>query len=685
MFRELEKAGKISFIEMRRIEFRRSLSEQPKNLHDSAEVVEMDFEEPAVDRPPAVKSWKRGKDVKVLSKSLRRLHLTKDQCLHNATDSDNFSVKTGVSGQGACSDTNVAVNCTGEEELKNSLEEIERECDEKSVGENDETFEWKDTEGLLEEISKTVGDVKDEAIEVDLSKDLASNSIEVDTMDSRKGPELIVPCLDAAIKTEDDDVENFNDDAISLRHSRSPSICSLVSEDHTADVWGRNWKEDVDEMEATNEKEATNAEEVFSEKDVTNEKVVANVGVTDERDKREACDERETCLERETVKGNVDDSSLIGEEWVEIESICASDNEAEPGNDAKTEFARDVVVDSKIEKDALLGSLPKDENANETVKAWLDGRKKFFRNSKNSHFHEYVVDNMIPKNGRPSLSQSLLSLDSAFSSSSALSLSSISKDQRQISLLSGSFGYGNFDKYNTEYLSKLRAERLATRRRLKPYDVRNSRRVRARPVLDSCKDTRDDCSWRSSSKTVVYMEEEVTRRTYARNSMQSQEKRRRFHSVTDANFYGHGSEGRRRVISESGFRNKDISAGSTCFSGRSVRRRADSFPAGHSHSSLSSVRGCNMKNALRNSSLPKESLYELWQRRRDQYMKTRYGSTMSLTGYTCGLCFKSFETRTRREQHSDELMHWACITCGRFFSSHTALSQHVEQVGHRKD
>lgn len=50
--------------------------------------------------------------------------------------------------------------------------------------------------------------------------------------------------------------------------------------------------------------------------------------------------------------------------------------------------------------------------------------------------------------------------------------------------------------------------------------------------------------------------------------------------------------------------------------------------------------------------------------------------------YTCGVCFKSFKTKVSLNQHSEELLHWACVRCGRFFESHTALGQHKLALNH---
>lgn len=50
--------------------------------------------------------------------------------------------------------------------------------------------------------------------------------------------------------------------------------------------------------------------------------------------------------------------------------------------------------------------------------------------------------------------------------------------------------------------------------------------------------------------------------------------------------------------------------------------------------------------------------------------------------YTCGVCFKSFQSKVSPNQHSEELFHWACVRCGRFFETHTALGQHKLALNH---
>eukprot|EP00794_Sanderia_malayensis_P003631 gene3631-4145_t len=402
------------------------------------------------------------------------------------------------------------------------------------------------------------------------------------------------------------------------------------------------------------------------------------------------------------------------------------------------------------------------EDRNSSVLEWVETRKKFCTlYSKDYNFQEYVAQNISVESPSVTIqpSQSLLSLNSDFTTDSVMSSQSIiSRDQRKIDPLSGYSGYGNFFDYNEQYLSKLREARLALRRKLKPFDVSSSRssvgtRSRRRSSISSC-----DAESISSVRKRVTIEERITRtysesihsyrdcssdyrysrRTSARESSRSYNDVKR-DVKGRSRCYSEGDRSRdrrqrskspirreRRVShpSQSSSRNSlhssrlslrsDRSSGrdgtrrslhGSCSSLRSSRigsRSVDNLTKTSiygSHSSLRSYGGSSF--ALKLSSVPKEKLFEIWQRRRESYLRARYdasrclefpgtrrsskNNSLALTGYTCGLCFKSFETRVRREQHSEELLHYACITCGRFFASHVALGQHVEQAGHRKD
>ncbi|XP_031558443.1 uncharacterized protein LOC116294895 [Actinia tenebrosa] len=82
---------------------------------------------------------------------------------------------------------------------------------------------------------------------------------------------------------------------------------------------------------------------------------------------------------------------------------------------------------------------------------------------------------------------------------------------------------------------------------------------------------------------------------------------------------------------------------------------------------------------------------EFWQKKRYEFLQRVYSlhtgrlrdpGTITNVMFTCGVCYKSFKTRVRLEQHSEELMHYACVRCGRFFTSNTALGQHRIALTH---
>lgn len=82
---------------------------------------------------------------------------------------------------------------------------------------------------------------------------------------------------------------------------------------------------------------------------------------------------------------------------------------------------------------------------------------------------------------------------------------------------------------------------------------------------------------------------------------------------------------------------------------------------------------------------------EFWQKKRYQFLQRVYSlqtgrlkdpGIITNVMFTCGVCYKSFKTRVRLEQHCEELMHYACVRCGRFFTSNTALGQHRIALTH---
>ena len=90
------------------------------------------------------------------------------------------------------------------------------------------------------------------------------------------------------------------------------------------------------------------------------------------------------------------------------------------------------------------------------------------------------------------------------------------------------------------------------------------------------------------------------------------------------------------------------------------------------------------------SGISLSQLYTLWTSRRAEFLQARRSGQLHLMygpeeGYLCGLCFKKFRQVVDLQQHSEELLHYACITCGRFFNTYTALGQHCTALYHTKD
>lgn len=747
VFRQLEKKAKITYIQMRRVENITKTEDLPNKIYDFVHVVDEEIEEPVFHIPSAVKSGKKGKDVRLLSKKLRRFHLNKAAAEKAAISKE----KEDLQRKMICKKFMELIvpkdepNDSKDEVIEKPMLEKETsllEGKEKSRDEisKESVFE-KDTP---QENSKVIVPVEECDVAPELSDDLLPASKQSESMENQ---EEGIRDQESNADQEDEVHVAQEQDVPPMEVSSKPVIETLPVE-----AWVIESKETVVEAKDSalkhKGKESTDIDSNF-EIIVKDEDTPASVDAMDVGPPSEVprC-ERETsvcssvseigCLddggrkELKSVVRKVDEEQPSDEEWIEIESIVDCDPDDNEGHDDVIEChidENDVFKDENNNIDDTTSSSKQDcpDEKKSTVLAWIQGRKKFCnRYAKNAAFQEYVAHNINPKpEKRSSLSQSLISLDSAFSSASAISLSSITRQQRHIDLFSGFYGYGNFDKYNTEYLNKLRAERLASKRKWKPYDVASSmssgRRRRASSMDIDDRDwkgsTRSERSLRSSRRSVTVTEETVTRRTYSEsveyhNSRSLRERSRAYdrsisacesdrsrswfqhdtkRCVTKSRRYPEsddrrGGGARRRFLSHQGERDDP-------------HRRSSTFHGSSSSlgSSKSLVkRGNSFQQMLKRSSMPKESLYKLWQCRREEYMKARYHSSLALTpyractslavtGYTCGLCFKSFPSRIRREQHSEELMHWACVTCGRFFASHTALGQHVEEVGHRKD
>ena len=746
VFRQLEKKGKITYIQMRRVEYITKTADLPNKIYDFVHVVDKEIEEPVFHIPAAVKSGKKGKDVRLLSKKLRRFHLEKAAAEKAAI----IKEKEDSQRRMICNKLMKLIVPKDEpadsksEVIENSV--LDKETDllkGKKKSEDAKSEKLVSEKGALQEDSKIIIPAEECSVVPEASNNLPEANLQEERMEDQKGS---VGDQESSPKQQDEVHVAQGQNAPLEEVSSTPENEILLKE-----AWVVKSKETAvernDPVLKDEEKELINSESTFEiiVKDEDTPGDVMDVGGPEEmpRCARESsvCSSVSEipCLDddwgRKDVTSpvtKVNEEEPSDEEWIEIESIVVCDQDDDIGHDDVVEChinENDVFKDENSNIDDTTSNTKQEcpDEKKSTVLAWIQGRKKFCnRYAKNTAFQEYVAHNVNPKpEKRRSLSQSLISLDSAFSSTSALSLSSITREQRHIDLFSGFYGYGNFDKYNTEYLSKLRAERLASKRKWKPYDVASSmgsgRRRRASSMDIDDRDwrgsTRSGRSLRSSRRSVTVTEETVTRRTYSEsveyhNSRSLGARSRGYdrsisahESDSSRSWYHHDTERcvtRSRRFSESDER-RGGGAPSRFLSHYGERdgprRRSSTF-----HGSSSSVgsskslvkRGNSFQQMLKKSSMPKERLYKLWQCRREEYMKARYESSLALaphrsctslavTGYTCGLCFKSFPSRIRREQHSEELMHWACVTCGRFFASHTALGQHVEEVGHRKD
>ncbi|XP_065053315.1 uncharacterized protein LOC135682375 [Rhopilema esculentum] len=603
VYRQLEKEGKVSYIEMRRIEFSGKANAKPKYLYEDTEVVEEDIDEPNIELPAGIKIGKKGEGMRCISKKLKRLHLS---TVKSSKKGFKTTVKPKIKKD--CND-----NCLNSEEILDDVENVNATAvseDDKSQMKVESTFEAVNVK--IERADNANIDTPCR-VEVSVEKNTSCDAV-TDLPDSLEDTEKV---------ESKNEIANQADD-FSIRFSRSPSVCSSISDGRGIDDWGRKGKRlsvDLEDLDESRENDG------------------------DDED-----------------------------EWIAIDDINAEIDQEERSSDAND----DVFSDNETARKTVEVRTRYSEDSG------LDGLQ---RQKGDSNGHS--KNNLFIKPKRKSLSESLLSLDSAFSSSSALSLSSITRDQRQISSLSGLHGYGNFDRYNAEYLSKLRAERQAAKQRLKPYDVSRSRYSKAASSLRDEEDWDSASQGRSRSSSCFTNERVTTRRTYSetlhyRGCRGVSFREKSYHESQEVVY---SSSSRRYTLPR---RNTSASRSRTSSLSEKYlpndRRR--SFYG--SDSKLSSSGQNTIASALKKGHFSKEKLYNIWQIRREEYLDARYSSSLSsmsvaLMGYTCGLCFKSFKTRTRLEQHSEELMHWACVTCGRFFASHTALGQHIEKVGHRKD
>lgn len=267
------------------------------------------------------------------------------------------------------------------------------------------------------------------------------------------------------------------------------------------------------------------------------------------------------------------------------------------------------------------------------------------------------------------------------------SLSSITRRQRIISHGSGLYGYGFYHIYRREYLEKIRAAKKRYMRTLKPYDISNSTRCHY-----SVSSRRNSVSSLSSDIRKIALdalsnsaETELRSNSVNYNNMKCD--RKRSISETSDN-YCHTSRGKSCIqdwvlvksrndtvhSNESDLCSEEVGGGTCgdlCIIDKDSKQEVDSFVS------------------LKQSGFEFAKLYELWQERRQEYFRNIRGQLSvtygAIEGYLCGLCFKKFKHIVDLQQHSEELLHFACITCGKFFSSYSALGQHCRVLSHKKD
>ena len=247
------------------------------------------------------------------------------------------------------------------------------------------------------------------------------------------------------------------------------------------------------------------------------------------------------------------------------------------------------------------------------------------------------------------------SRQSLFSNTS--SCSSISRSQRKIDKQYGLSGYGSYNKYKTEYLDKVKADKKSILKKYKPYQVSSSRSSLSR----SSSYGKLSGSSKSYSTNSVYTTESFTSIRESRRSSFSEE-----NSTYTTTTSLERQTRRMRLYSD------DIEE----FKGRSK----EIVPHQTSRNSL-------VGSVVPSGAIKLADLYAMWQKRRLSYLRS---SRLAITngvasGYNCGLCYKKFETIVDLQQHCEALLHYACITCGKFFSTYASLGQHCQQLSHQKD
>ena len=244
--------------------------------------------------------------------------------------------------------------------------------------------------------------------------------------------------------------------------------------------------------------------------------------------------------------------------------------------------------------------------------------------------------------------------------SNTSSCSSISRNQRKIDKRYGLHGYGSYNKYKTDYLDKIKAEKKSILKKYKPYQVSSSRSRLSRSS--------------SYGKLSGYSRSFSTNSVYTTESFTSINRESRRSSFSEENSIYTTTTQLERQTRRMRLYSDDIE--------ESKGRSNEIVPYKSSLSRNSSVGSIVPSGAVKLA-----DLYAMWQKRRLSYLRS---SRLEITngvasGYICGLCYKKFETIVDLQQHCEALLHYACITCGKFFSTYASLGQHCQKLRHQKD
>ncbi|XP_057293802.1 uncharacterized protein LOC130622358 [Hydractinia symbiolongicarpus] len=321
------------------------------------------------------------------------------------------------------------------------------------------------------------------------------------------------------------------------------------------------------------------------------------------------------------------------------------------------------------------------------------------------------------------------------------SVSSITRKQRVLDSSSGLFGYGYYHIYKSEYLDKIRVAKNKVIKRYKPFNVNRGPYQSLRSsrcssftslVIGKNGNTRKDLISNSGDSNALQISEYPfpngrrhsisgypndrglkssmgkqlsiinDNRPPSSRKQSSRYNKGSCYLTQDRSFYSrnHSASCIRLYSDNVDYNDHDnVQGWESNFDshfGWELERSSSSNdyrPFKHSRAmsceSLSLCSYSNMEVSTRSSGVKLSVLYELWQKRRAEFLKNQFGrraiSNAFTEPYMCGLCFKSFNHIVDLQQHSEALMHFACITCGKFFSSYASLGQHCRYFNHKKD